>query len=234
MIYVILIIAVGALWYAAKTYNILQKLGQEVREKASNIEVAISKKLSSINQLIDVVKNYQESEQLIQLKISQDTSAAGLANSYQQSGAVLAAVQGMAEKFPNLKANEQYHRLVDSIQHSEQDIQECREEYNASVKAYNSERAIIPVVFVAKSIGFPEAPYMRFDLSGVNAVGSLQEFRTDDGERLQQLFSGAGNKLAVLANQAGRAGKELSKDLVEKIKELPKDNGTGNDVPTGR
>jgi len=75
---------------------------------------------------------------------------------------------------------------------------------------------------------------MRFDLSGVNAVGSLQEFKTDDGERLQQLFTGAGNKIAVLANQAGRAGKALSKDLVEKIKELPKENGSDNDIPTGR
>lgn len=131
----------------------------------------------------------------------------------------------MAEKFPNLKANEQYHRLVDSIQHCEQDIQECREEYNGAVKAYNSERARIPVVFFAKSMGFPEAPYLQFDLSGVNAVNTLQEFKTDDGERLQQLFSGAGNKIASLASQAGKAGKELSKELVEKIKEMPKENG---------
>jgi len=156
-ILVLIILVVVALRFAAKSYNILQKLGQEVREKASNIEVAISKKMSSINQLIDVVKNYQESEQLVQLKVSQDASASGLANSYQQSGAVLAAVQGMAEKFPNLKANEQYHRLVDSIQHCEHDIQECREEYNAAVKAYNSERARIPVVFIAKSHRIPRS-----------------------------------------------------------------------------
>src|SRR5690606_19320930 len=122
--------------------------------------------LTLINQLIDVVKNYQQGEQLVQLKISQDSTAANLTNSYQQSGAVLAAVQGMAEKFPNLKANEQYHRLVDSIQHCEGNIQDCREAYNRSVKEYNTKRSKIPVVFFAKSMGFPEAPYMQFDLSG--------------------------------------------------------------------
>jgi LemA protein len=227
--YLLLFLLIGVAAIAVTSYNALQKLGQDVREKASNIQVSISKKLTLINQLIDVVKNYQESEQLVQLKISQDASAANLTSSYQQSGAVLAAVQGMADKFPNLKANEQYHRLVDSIQHCESNIQDCRENYNRAVKEYNTKRSKIPVVFFAKSMGFPEAPYMQFDLSGMNAVTTLQEFKTDDGERLQQLFSGAGNKIAGIATQAGKAGKELGKDLVEKIRELPKENGTPRD-----
>ncbi len=215
----ILFLLIAVVGMAVVSYNSLQKLGQDVREKASNIQVAISKKLTLINQLIDVVKNYQESEQLVQLKVSQDASASHLSNSYQQSGAVLATVQGIAEKFPNLKANEQYHRLVDSIQACEQNIQDSRERYNHSVKEYNTKRARIPVVFFAKSLGFPEAPYMQFDLSGVQPVTGLQDFKTDDGERLQQLFSGAGNKLADFASQAGKAGKEL----VGKMKE---DSGT--------
>ncbi len=204
---------------AASSYNGLQKLAQDVREKASNAQVAISKKLALINQLIDVVKNYQEGEQLIQLKVSQDTSATNLANSYQQSGTVLATVQGIAEKFPNLKANEQYHRLVDSIQQCEQNIQESREKYNHAVKEYNTKRLRIPTVFIARAMGFPEAPYLQFDVSGMNEVTSLQDFKTDDGERLQQLFTGAGNKIADLATQAGKTGKEL----VNKVKESQQD-----------
>lgn len=204
------------------SYNALQKLGQDVRERASNTQVAISKKLSLINQLIDVVKNYQESEQLVQLKVSQDATASSLTSSYQQTGAVMAAVQGIADRFPNLKASEQYHRLVDSIQQCEQNIQDCREKYNHAVKAYNTRRSKIPTVFFAKTMGFPEAPYMQFDLSGMNEAGSLQEFKTDDGERLQQLFSGAGNKIAGLAAQAGKAGA----DLVGKMRELPEKDKT--------
>lgn len=224
----IVLLLVAVLITAVVSYNSLQKLGQEVREKASNIQVAISKKLALINQLIDVVRNYQQGEQLVQLKVSQDSSASGLASSYQQSGAVLAAVQGIADKFPNLKANEQYHRLVDSIQHCEQDVQNCREIYNRSVKEYNTKRARIPVVFFARTLGFPEAPYIQFDLAGINTVNSLQDFKTDDGERLQQLFSGAGQKIAGLATQAGKAGKELGKDLAEKIKAIPKENGSAD------
>ncbi|RQP15625.1 MAG: LemA family protein [Parapedobacter sp.] len=214
-----IILFVLLLILAASSYNALQKLAQDVREKASNAQVAISKKLALINQLIDVVKNYQEGEQLIQLKVSQDTSAANLASSYQQSGTVLATVQGIAEKFPNLKANEQYHRLVDSIQQCEQNIQESREKYNHAVKEYNTKRLRIPTVFIARAMGFPEAPYLQFDVSGMNEITPLQDFKTDDGERLQQLFAGAGNKIADLATQAGKAGK----GLVDKVKESQKD-----------
>lgn len=220
----ILTLLVLLLLTAVSAYNTLQKLAQDVRERASNAQVAISKKLALINQLIDVVKNYQEGEQLVQLKVSQDTTASNLASSYQQSGNVLAAVQGIAEKFPNLKANEQYHRLVDSIQQCEQNIQDSREKYNHAVKGYNTKRLRIPTIFIAKSLGFPEAPYLQFDVSGMNEVTSLQDFKTDDGERLQQLFSGAGSKIADIAAQAGKTGK----DLVDKMKEAPKNNTGGS------
>ncbi len=213
------------LLFAAGSYNTLQKLAQHVREAASNAQVAISKKLTLINQLIDVVKNYQESEQLVQLKVSQDASASDLAGSYQQSGNVLAAVQGIAEKFPNLKASEQYHRLVDSIQQCEQNIQDSRERYNHAVKEYNTKRLRIPTVLIAKSLGFPDAPYLQFDVSGINEVTSLQDFKTDDGERLKQLFSGASSKIVDLAGQAGKAGTEMiakMKDGQENRVEGPK------------
>lgn len=223
MIFLVLLLIV-AVAMAVISYNALQKQGQDVREKASNTQVAISKKLTLINQLIDVVKNYQEGEQLVQLKISQDATTGNLANSYQQTGAIMAAVQGIADKFPNLKASEQYHRLVDSIQQCEQNIQDCREKYNHAVKEYNTRRSKIPTVFFAKTMGFPEAPYLQFDISGNQDVTSLQAFKTDDGERLQQLLSGAGSKIAGLASQAGKAGA----DLVDKIRELPDKNQTKN------
>jgi LemA protein len=240
MFLILLILVIGLLIGCSLSYNGLQTLAQEVREKSSNVQISISKKLGLVNQLIDVVKNYQEGEQLTQLKVSQDNSAVGLAQSYQQSGAVLATVQGMAERFPNLKANEQYHRLVDSIQHCEQNIQNTRETYNKSVKAYNTKRVKIPDLFVARALGFPEAPYMEFDMTGLTEVNSLKSFKTDDGERLEQLLTGAGHRIAGVANQAGNAGKHLaekaSKEITEKIKNRQKrqlpENGSSTDGET--
>ena len=55
---------------ALRAYNRLQALGQRLREASSNTEVAVSRKLSLINQLIDVVRNYQDFEQFTHLKVS--------------------------------------------------------------------------------------------------------------------------------------------------------------------
>lgn len=221
MLYLLLFVLAGAVLYAAKVYNGLQRLAQNVRESASNVQVSISKKLSSINQLIEVVKNYQAGEQLVQLKVSQDNTAAAMSNAYQQSGTMLSTIQGMADRFPNLKASEQYHRLIDNIEACEGEIGTARTHYNAVVKQYNSHRLGIPAIFIARSMGFGEAPYLQFDQSGASDPNNLKEFKTDDGERLQQLLSGAGNSIAkttrTLAHQAGNAGKLLA----ERLKEAP-------------
>lgn len=210
----VLWIGIPLLIYAAWTYNKLQKQAQEVREATSNVQVAVSKKLNLVNQLGDIVKGFQESEQFTHLKISQDNSAVALATAYQQSGSLLSSLQGMAERFPNLKANEQYHRLVDSIQHCELDIQQARGTYNAAVKHYNNAYLAFPTVLIAPFIGFSKAPYLEFDVSGNVDAAALKSFQTDDGERLKQLLSSAGGSLAgatrSLAGQAGQAGKLLA------------------------
>jgi LemA protein len=224
MLLLILLIVGGLAFWLARQYNNLQKLAQNVRESASNVQVAISKKLSLINQLIEVVKNFQAGEQLVQLQVSHDNSVAAMSSSYQQSGTVLSSIQGMADRFPNLKTSEQYHRLVNNIEACETEIGQRRSGYNAVVKRYNSHRLAIPTIFIARSMGFGEAPYLQFDQSGASDPNSLKEFRTDDGERLQQLLSGAGNSIAKttrnLAQQAGKQGKLL----VDKLKDSPDTN----------
>jgi LemA protein len=201
------------------SYNKLQELAQEVKEKASNVQIAVAKKLSLINQMIDIVKNYQEAEQFTYLKISQDTNTAAMMQAYSQSGVLLTSLQGLADRFPNLKASEQYHRLGNNIERCESEIQEGRQRYNAAVKGYNAKRLSIPTIFVARFMGFGEAPYLEFDLSSAKDVTSLKEFKTDDGERLQQLLTGAGTQLAgakLIANQAGQLGKALTDRVIDR------------------
>jgi LemA protein len=210
----VLWIGIPLVIFAAWTYNKLQRKAQEVREAMSNVSVVVSKKLNLLNSLMDVVKSYQEGEQFTHLKVSQDSNAVALAAAIQQSGSMLAALQGMAERFPNLKANEQYHRLIDSIQHCELDLQRSRESYNATVKHYNNVYLSFPTVLIARFIGFSKAPYLEFDHTGNIDASQLKSFQTDDGERLQQLLSSAGGHLAgatkALAGQAGQAGKLLA------------------------
>ncbi len=181
-------------------YNKLQRGAQNVKEKASNVQVALSKKIAEINQLVGMVKNYQEFEQFTQLKISGDTGTAGLAAAYEQSNKTMMAIQAAVQRFPDLKADTQYARLIDSIQNCEANIQANRMVYNSAVKEYNGVCLSIPAVFFSRAIGFPPASYLEFDTSGLPQENSLREFKTDDGERLNVLLGQAGSALA----QAGR------------------------------
>lgn len=229
----LLFIAVVAMGVVALfKYNRLQALAQNVRAQSSNAQVAISKKLNLVNQLIDLVKSFQESEQFTHLKISQDASSSALAEAYNQSGTVFTTIQGLAERFPKLRASEQYHRLIDSIQGCENDIQNKRQGYNEAVRIYNTERLAIPTVFIARLIGFGNAPYMEFDHSGALEASSLKNFQTADGERLQELLSQAGSRVAgtsrALAAQAADAGRLLQ----NKVKEIAESAAAPSDADT--
>lgn len=204
-------------------YNTLRALSESIRESWSNIGVVGKKQVSLINQLIDVVKGYQESEKLVMLKISDDVSSVGqLAQLSQQSSMVLSAVGGMAQKFPELKSNEQYQRLIDSIQTCEAQLEAARQKYNAAVKTYNTSRSSIPHIFYATALGFSNAPYLEFDgATPALEVGAMKTFSSDDdGERLNLLLGQVGNKLLQAGTKALEGGRVIAETAQEKIKQI--------------
>lgn len=223
LIQLLLVVGVVVAIIAFLGYNTLRALSESIREGWSNIGVVGKKQVSLVNQLIDVVKGYQESEKLVMLKISDDVSSAGqLAQLSQQSSMVLSAVGGMAQKFPELKANEQYQRLIDSIQTCEAQLEAARQKYNAAVKAYNTTRSSIPHVFYASTLGFSSAPYLEFDgATPVLEVGAMKSFSSDDdGERLNLLLGQAGNKLLQAGTKALEGGRAIAETAQEKIKQI--------------
>ena len=204
-------------------YNKLRHLSESVKETWSNVTVVQHKQISLINQLLDVVKGYQESEKLVILKVSEDASnTASVAQMYQQSGMVLSTVSGMAQKFPELKANEQYKRLIDSIQTCEKELEVARQRFNQSVKDYNIQRSSIPHVFYSTTLGFRAASYLEFAGSEqVSDMGALKSFSSDtDGDRLNQLLSAAGGRALEMGGKAYESGRVITAKAIESGKAL--------------
>lgn len=204
-------------------YNALRRLSESIREAWSNTGVVAKKQVSLVNQLIDVVKGYQESEKLVMLKISDDnTNASALSQMHHQAGTVLSTISGMAQRFPELKANEQYQRLIDSIQSCENQLEQSRQNYNGHVKTYNSKRSSLPTVFYASAIGFNAAPYLNFEGNEITAdVGALQSFAADDdGERLNALIGKVGSSAARVGSKALNSGAQLATKAIEGGKAL--------------
>jgi hypothetical protein len=65
-------------------------LAEGIREAWSNVGVVARKQASLTNQLIDVVKGYQDAENLVMLKVSESASMTAIQETFKQSGAVLA------------------------------------------------------------------------------------------------------------------------------------------------
>lgn len=204
-------------------YNNLRSFSETIKESWSNIGVVAKKQASLINQLIDVVKGYQESEKLVMLKVSEDmTNTTNVAQMYQMSGMVLSSVSGLAEKFPELKADHQYQRLIDSIQSCETQLERARATYNSEVRKYNTCRSSVPNVFFASQMGFKSAPYLEF--MGVEQVTDIETIKSfsvdDDGERLNALFGNAAAKLKSAAEKTVDGAKNLGEKARDKLTEV--------------
>lgn len=230
VIQLLLFIGVAVAVIAFLGYNGLRSLSESIREAMSNICVVSKKQASLINQLIDVVKGYQESEKLVMLKVSDDMSSTGqAAQVYQQSNMVLSAATGIAQKFPELKANQQYSRLIDSVQACEAQLEGARQSYNSVVKAYNVKRSSIPHVFYAATLGFKVAPYLEFDgETQVIDMGTIKNFSSDeDGAHLNALLGQAGSKALQVGNKAIESGRQFAGAAQEKIIQITEKNNSG-------
>jgi len=210
IVFVAIVVAGIAFW----GYNKIRRLAEDVKEALSNISVSTEKRNDLINRLQDVARSYQESEKLVMLQVSRDNTVSALRQTYLQSGAVLTEISGMAQRFPELKSNQQYNRLMDAIQGCEGEIERARTRYNGVVKEYNTQRTSIPHVFYSGLLGFRQAEFLH--LESATAAPMI----SDDGERINQLLGMAGTKVMGAAQAMGQQGKILAERGAAKVQQL--------------
>jgi LemA protein len=217
----IVIAAVGLVLY---TYNIFQKLAQEVKEADSNIKVNVKKKVDLVNKLISTAEQYGQHEKLTLIAISNNQTIASAAQTMANSDATLNKIQSMASSFPELKADKSFSILMDEIAKVEGIIQERREKYNEKVKFYNTKRVSIPHMFYASMIGFREAPYFT------DEPGEMKEFKTDDGEMLKQALAQSVHTSIEFAKGATKAISGKASQITASIGVGQKDGEHGEEI----
>ena len=89
-------------------------------------------------------------------KTPEDTIAAANAQS-----SALSRLLAIAENYPQLKANEQFNRLMDELAGTENRIAVERKRYNDNVQAYDTLRRQFPSNITATLFGFKEHPYFQ-------------------------------------------------------------------------
>lgn len=209
-IYAAIILAIVALF----GYNQLRALSEAVKAAFSNIGVTARKQVSLTNQLIEAVKGYADTEKFVHLKISDDISAANIAQIQQDSHSMVSAINGLAQRYPDLKASQQYNTLMEAIYNVENDLERQRERFNEAARAYNTKRTSIPHVFYAAALGFRNAPYLDLHNGEPQDMGMLNSMGNDDGERVKELLGAVGSQTATVLRTVGNKAVEHSKVAV--------------------
>ena len=177
VIYIILgVLAVMMLW-AVSTYNGLVRLRALVDEAWSGIEVQLKRRFDLIPNLVETVKGYSLHEKTVLENVTKMRSMVQQASTTSEKieaetglTQALRTLFAVAENYPELKANQNFLKLQDSLASIEHELQLSRRYYNGTARNYNVMLGQFPSNMIANMGGFKIAPYFE--------VSSAQERET--------------------------------------------------------
>jgi LemA protein len=166
-IWIIVAIAVLAIavLFIIVLYNSLVRLNLRVKEAWSDIGVQLKRRADLLGNLVDTVKASAKFEQTTIENVTKArtglTSAldgnATPAQVAKAENALTRVVGGLNfEAYPQLRATENYGKLMDEISDTEDKIQASRRFYNNGVMTLNAKIKVFPNNIFAKTMGFTE------------------------------------------------------------------------------
>jgi LemA protein len=150
------------------SYNRFVSQEENVKARWSEVENQLQRRNDLIPNLVQTVKGYAQHEEgvfkeiadarsrLLAAKSPEETIAAA-----NQQTSALGRLLAISENYPQLKANEQFNRLMDELSGTENRIAVSRMRYNESVQEYNTSRRQFPANLTAKLFGFKEYPLFQ-------------------------------------------------------------------------
>jgi LemA protein len=164
----IVALALAALPLTGCSYN--KFVGQEEAIKAqwAQVENQLQRRNDLIPNLVETVKGYATHEESVFKDIADARSQLLNAKSPEESMAAanrqtsaLGRLLAVVENYPNLKANEQFNRLMDELSGTENRLAVERQRYNDRVREYNTSRRQFPGNITAKMFSFKEYPFFE-------------------------------------------------------------------------
>ena len=167
------LILLAIIYLTVTNYNNIPKLDENVKEKWSQVQNQYKRRADLIPNLVETVKAYANHEKntLVEVtearsKVSQITLNENTLNNPEllqqfenaQSNltSALSKLMVVVEKYPELKANENFLSLQSQLEGTENRITVARRDFIEAVKLYNLELRTMPGKFVA-AIVHPEA-----------------------------------------------------------------------------
>ncbi len=149
-------------------YNTMVTMKEAVDSAWAQVENQLQRRNDLIPNLVEVTKGYAAHEKSVFEAVANARArllAAGSRDEQIDAAAQLSGALGrllaIAERYPELKANEQFNRLSDELAGTENRIAVERKRYNDAVQAYNTYVKQLPQVLYASWFGFPAQRYFE-------------------------------------------------------------------------
>src|SRR5690606_10904104 len=188
-----LIIIIGA--YMANLNNKLVVLDEKATAQWANVESSYQRRADLIPNIVSTAKGYAEFEQSTLIAVTEARSKATSVNidpsnitpeqlaQYQQAQAgvtsALSRLLAVFERYPDLKANENFKELINELERTENRINLERNRFNDEARMFNTEINQFPTKMFAGILGFDEKAYFKADAGSENAPDVECDFGTD-------------------------------------------------------
>ena len=165
-----ILLIVGIIVWVIKTYNAFIQLRNNADEAFSTMDVYLKKRYDLIPNFVETVKGYAKHENktledVMNARYNAMNSATveqRIDNENILQGA-LKSLFAVSENYPNLKADQNFIDLQNTLKSLEEEIANSRKYYNGTVKIYNVKRESFPSNIIAKIFKFVKKPLYEVD-----------------------------------------------------------------------
>src|SRR6478672_11615220 len=164
----VLVVALAAVPLTGCSYNTFVGQEEAIKTQWAQVENQLQRRNDLIPNLVETVKGYAAHEEGVFKEVAEARSRLLAAkspeetiNAANQQTSALGRLLAIAENYPQLRANEQFNRLMDELSGTENRIAVERMRYNEKVQAYNTSRRQFPANLTAKMFGFKEYPFFE-------------------------------------------------------------------------
>ena len=167
LVIVIVVIIIFALSIKG-IYNSLVALDESVNSAWAQVENQLQRRYDLIPNLVETVKGYAAHEKEVLTEVTRARASVGSAKApsemmqaNNQLSSALARLLVVVERYPDLKANQNFIKLQDELAGTENRISVERRRYNEAVQAINKEVRSFPTLIFASMFGFDKRDFFK-------------------------------------------------------------------------
>jgi len=164
-------------------YNRIQQLDEQANGAQGQIEVQLQRRADLIPNLVNTVKGYAQHESDVFIQVAQARAGvlgavqthdpAQMADANAQMTTALGRLIAVAENYPQLKADQQFTKLMDELSGTENRIAVARGDYNAAAQEYNAYIRQFPQALTAKVTGAKARNYFNVTNPGAREAPTV-------------------------------------------------------------